>query len=141
MVTKAPKLMHKKQSHLKGSLPNSADNTVTDLTSSTSSSDKANEMLKSNQQFIPSRVSLHATVSLKKKEKNWSWEFIDLSTLQDDDVEDLTFNIRTEAVSSTTPSKRNSCPLNNGPMLLTYFPLFTALNTRPRQKGFLHTWA
>ena len=58
------------QSHVKGSLTNSADNTVTDLTSSTSSSDKAEKILKSNQHFISSRVPLHATVSLNKKEKN-----------------------------------------------------------------------
>ena len=33
-------------------------------------------------------------------------KYIDLSTLQEEDVEDISFNIRTGAVSSTTPSKR-----------------------------------
>ena len=58
-----------KHSHVKSSLTNGADNSVTDLTSSTSSSDKVDKMLKSNQHFVSSRVPLHATVSLKKKEK------------------------------------------------------------------------
>ena len=41
-----------------------------------------------------------------RKKEIWSGEFIDLSALQDDDVEDLTFNVRTGAVSTTTGSKK-----------------------------------
>ena len=58
-----------------------------------------------NEKFLSSRIPLHATVSLKKKEKIWSSDFIDLSPQQDDDVEDLSFNIRTGAISSTTTSQ------------------------------------
>ena len=45
-------------------------------------------------------------VPQKKKEKIWANEYIDLSTLMEDDVDDISFNIRTGAVSSTTPNKR-----------------------------------
>ena len=55
--------------------------------------------------FVSSRVPLHTRVPQKKKEKIWANEYIDLSTLQEEDVEDISFNIRTGAVSSTTPSK------------------------------------
>ena len=58
--------------------------------------------------FTSSRVPLHATVNLKKKEKIWANEFIELSTLQEDEVEDISFNIHTGAVSSNTSKKRNS---------------------------------
>ena len=44
-------------------------------------------------------------VPQKKKEKIWANEYIDLSTLMED-LEDISFNIRTGAVSSTTPNKR-----------------------------------
>ena len=56
--------------------------------------------------FVSSRIQLHATVSDKKKEKIWSGEFIELSTLQDDDVEDLTFNVRTRAVSTSSTQRK-----------------------------------
>ena len=56
--------------------------------------------------FVSSRIPLHATVSDKKKEKIWSGEFIELSTLQDDDVEDLTFNVRTGAVSTSSTQRK-----------------------------------
>lgn len=56
--------------------------------------------------FISSRVPLHSTVPQKKKEKIWSNEYIDLSTLQDDDVEDISFNIHTGAISSSSAPKR-----------------------------------
>ena len=74
--------------------------------SSTSSSSSVAYLSNNENKFVSSRIPLHATVSLKKKEEIWSGEFIDLSALQDDDVEDLTFNVRTGAVSTTTGSKK-----------------------------------
>ena len=56
--------------------------------------------------FVSSRVPLHATVSQKKKEKIWANEFIELSTLQEDEVEDICFNIHTGAVSSHQTTKK-----------------------------------
>ena len=56
--------------------------------------------------FTSSRVPLHATVNLKKKEKIWANEFIELSTLQEDEVKDISFNIHTGAVSSNTSKKK-----------------------------------
>ena len=73
---------------------------------SSSTSSSAAYLSNNENKFVSSRIPLCATVSLKKKEKIWSGEFIDLSALQDDDVEDLTINVRTGAVSTTTASKK-----------------------------------
>ncbi|MEW8548013.1 MAG: hypothetical protein AB2693_31300 [Candidatus Thiodiazotropha sp.] len=56
--------------------------------------------------YVSSRMPLHALISQKKKEKIWAGEYIDLSTLQEDDVEDITFNIRTGAFSSSVAPRK-----------------------------------
>ena len=89
--------------------------------------------------FTSSRVPLHATVNLKKKVKIWANEFIELSTLQEDEVEDISFSIHTGAVSSNT-SKRSSLLSSSGPMHLIYMLRSAHLNIRRKPKDWLHTW-
>ena len=56
--------------------------------------------------YISPRTPLHALVSHKKKEKIWAGEYIDLSSLQEEDAEDICLNLRTGAMSSTNTQKK-----------------------------------
>lgn len=56
--------------------------------------------------YVSSRMPLHALISQKKKENIWAGEYIDLSTLQEDDVEDITINLHTGKLSSSRPSRK-----------------------------------
>ena len=85
----------------KGCQRNSVNESLNQLGSASPFS-REEESAKQNR-FVSSRIPLHAKVPMKKKEKIWAGEFIELSTLQEEDVDDLLFNIRTGAVSSKTP--------------------------------------
>ena len=67
--------------------------------------------------YVSSHVPLHALISQNKKEKIWAGEYINLSTLQEEDVEDITFNIRTGAVASSVAPKKKYLNNDNGQML------------------------
>ena len=68
---------------------------VYNSSSSASPSCRAEHCPSNNGKFVSSKIPLHATVFLKKRKKIWANEFIDLFTLQDDEVEDFkTYNIR-----------------------------------------------
>ena len=81
-----------------GSQQNSVNESLNQLGSASPFS-REEESAKQNR-FVCPRIPLHAKVPMKNKEKNWAGEFIELSTLQGDD---LLFNVRTGAVSSKTP--------------------------------------
>lgn len=82
------------------------ENNKKDISSPASPSGDVDKIFSNKQKFVSPRVPLHASVSAKTKEKIWSGDFVDLSTLKDADVEELTFNIRTGAISSTVSSKK-----------------------------------
>ena len=56
--------------------------------------------------FVPSKLPLHAMVPLKKREQIWRGEFVELSTLQEEEPEEFMFNIRTGKVSSNASKKK-----------------------------------
>lgn len=55
--------------------------------------------------FFSSKLPLYAMVPLKKREQIWRGEFVELSTLQEEEPDDILFNVRTGKVSSA-PSKK-----------------------------------
>lgn len=92
-------------------LDSETDNSgVTDINNTTptpqTTSLTSSSCILSKSPFVSSRVPLHANVPQKKKEKIWANEYIDLSTLQDEEVQDISFNIHTGAVLSSTSFKR-----------------------------------
>ena len=82
--------------------------------------------------ILSSRAHLHIIVSQKQNYDIWANAYLDLSTLQEEDVEDFSFNIRTGAVSSTTASKQNLILLSCGLMLLTSIRQSVGSNTKSR---------
>ena len=80
--------------------------------------------------ILSSRAHLHIIVSQKQNDDIWANEYLDLSTLQEEDVEDFYFNIRTGAVSSATTSKQNLIVLSCGLMLLTSIRQSVRSNTK-----------
>ena len=81
---------------------------------------------------LSSRAHLHIIVSQKQNYDIWANEYLDLSTLQEEDVEDFSFNICTGAVSSTTASKQNLILLSCGLMLLKSIRQSVGSNTKSR---------
>ncbi|MES9881803.1 MAG: reverse transcriptase domain-containing protein [Sedimenticola sp.] len=56
--------------------------------------------------FVSSTLPLHFRVPQKTKDKIWSGEYVELSTLQDEEVEDLTINIKSgKILTSPTPRR------------------------------------
>lgn len=59
-----------------------------------------------NSGFVSSKLPLHATVPMKTKEKIWNQEYVELSALQEEEPEDISFNIRTGKVSTVQSKKK-----------------------------------
>ncbi|MES9882604.1 MAG: hypothetical protein ABW185_17175 [Sedimenticola sp.] len=56
--------------------------------------------------FVSSTLPLHFRVPMKTKEKIWTGEFVELSTLQDEEVEDITINIQSGKILTSAAPKR-----------------------------------
>ena len=56
--------------------------------------------------FVPSRLPLYAMVPMKKREQIWRGEFVELSTLQEEEPDDVYFNIKTGKISPASSKKK-----------------------------------
>ena len=56
--------------------------------------------------FISAAIPLHARVPMKTKEKIWNNEFVELSTLFDEESDDITISLKSGKISTTNSSKR-----------------------------------
>lgn len=56
--------------------------------------------------FVPSKLPLYAMVPMKKREQIWRGEFVELSTLQEEEPDDVLFNMKTGKISPAPSKKR-----------------------------------
>ena len=56
--------------------------------------------------FVSAAVPLHSRVPLKTKDKIWADEYVELSTLQDESVDDVTISVKAGHISTTSSAKR-----------------------------------
>lgn len=56
--------------------------------------------------FVSAAIPLHARVPMKTKEKIWNHEFVELSTLYDEDSDDITISLKSGKLTPKGPSKK-----------------------------------
>ena len=56
--------------------------------------------------FVSAAIPLHSRVPMKTKEKIWNNEFVELSTLYDDEIDDITISVKSGKVTTASSSKR-----------------------------------
>ena len=56
--------------------------------------------------FVSAAIPLHARVPMKTKEKIWNHEFVELSTLYDEDSDDITISLKSGKLTTKGPSKK-----------------------------------
>lgn len=82
---------------------------VPGLNSSDSSSDNATftaQKAASKSGFVSAALPLHCRVPMKTKEKIWADEYVELSTLQEENVDDVTISVKSGRISTTSSTKR-----------------------------------
>lgn len=56
--------------------------------------------------FVSAAIPLHSRVPMKTKEKIWADEYVELSTLQDENVDDVTISVQSGQISTTSSAKK-----------------------------------
>ena len=56
--------------------------------------------------FVSAAISLHSRVPMKTKEKIWNNEFVELSTLQDEEVDDITISVKSGKTTTTGSARK-----------------------------------
>ena len=64
--------------------------------------------------FISAAIPLHSRVPMKTKERIWNNEFVELSTLYDEETDNVTISLKSGKFLLLTLQKENVCPSNNG---------------------------
>ena len=56
--------------------------------------------------FVSAAIPLHSRVPMRTKERIWNNEFVELSTLYDEDIEDITISVKSGHITTTGSAKK-----------------------------------
>lgn len=74
--------------------------------------------------FVSAAIPLHARVPMKTKEKIWNHEFVELSTLYDEDSGDITISLKSGKLIQKGPSKKKFMTIEEWTDAFNVFLLF-----------------